>query len=547
LLANYNKSFGDHNIDLTFNFTDQQYGVEFFFGGSSQIDVADPDRRAVPDVGQSLTNSVASGLDRYALQGYMGRASYNYAGKYYLDATVRRDGSSRFAPEYRWGTFPSFAAAWRISSESFMDGLTFLNDLKIRAGWGQLGNQETRAFAFLSTVGNEPGYSYGSGAGDGAGLTQFGVRLPDFPTRDLSWETTTTSNIGFDAILANNRLNLTVEWFNRETSDILQQAAIAPTVGNELDPILNIATVRNRGWEISGGWNDNIGDFNYFVNGNITFLDNEVLEVWRDQPFFGRVGAGGSINEGRDFRIAPGLPMFHIWEFKVGGIFQSQDEIDAYQAIYDDQQANASLVRPGDFWFQDVHGPPTEDEPFFSTTPDSVVNLLDRTYVGQTIPGHYYGLNVGGSWKGFDLSFFFQGIGDVDAYNGEMARGVSMGSTGINQWVNTLNRWTPSNPNSWDPNDKLNSLPRAVRNDPGGNNRGSERFVEPVGFMRLRTATLGYTVPATMMDRANWIERFRIYVSGANFWTVTQWSGPDPENNNSPIPVQWTVGLNATF
>lgn len=536
IALSYNKSFGDHNIDVILNFMDQRYGFEVINASSSQIVVDDPERRFVPDIGATLADAAFTGYDRFALQGYMARASYNYAGKYYFDATVRRDGSSRFAPDYRWGIFPSFAAAWRVSSENFMAGVTLLNDLKIRAGWGQLGNQETKPFAYLSTVGLEPAYSYGSGMGNGVGRTVFGARLPDFPTFDLSWETTTTGNFGFDAILLKNKMNVTVEYYQRNTDDILQSAGLAPTVGNEIDPILNIASVKNSGWEFQLGWNDKIGPVEYYVNGNFTTVKNEVIKVWNDQPLFTSQG-----------RIEIGRPLNHIWGYQVGGIFQSEDEITAYQEVYNDQQTDKTNVRPGDMWFKDVHGAPTETELFYTTTPDSVVNDLDRTFIGNTIPTHFYGINLGASWKNFDISFFFQGIGGVDKYNGERAKGTDMNNQGINQWTDVLNRWTPSNRNVWNPNDKAGSLPRAARNDPASNNRFSDRYVEGAGFMRLRDLTLGYTVPPKALANTNWVERIRVYISGQNLWTVTKWTGLDPENDNSPIPVMWAGGLNVTF
>ena len=536
ITLNYNKSFGDHNLDVILGFMDQQYGMQMASAGSGQIPIDDPDRRYVIEA-TSYTNK--GGTDYYngALQGYIGRISYNYAGKYYADATVRRDGSFRFSPDYRWGTFPSVALAWRMSSENFMDGVPWLNDLKIRGGWGQLGNQDTRDFAYLSLINDNPQYSFGSVSGAGGiGSVLNGITLPDFPVEDLSWETTTTTNIGFDAILLRNRLNVTIEWYNKLTTDILQSAELAPTVGNGIDPILNLAKVRNNGFEFQFGWNDNIGDVGYFVNANFTTVNNEVLEVYNDQPFGGNSG-----------RIEVGYPMHYLYGYKIGGIFQNQAEVTAYQAEYEDQLANSALVSPGDMWFQDLRGPANDEERFYSETPDGVVNTNDRVYIGNTIPEYFYGLNLGVSWKGFDIAFFFQGIGGLDKYNWELAGGVAMSGMGNNQWTNTLNRWTPSNMNVWDPNNKANSLPRAVRNDPGSNNRFSNRFVESASYMKLRDITLGYTLPSEMLTNINWLERLRIYVSGQNLWTVTNWSGIDPENNNIPIPIVLSTGLNVTF
>ncbi len=546
LTLNYNKSFGDHNVDVVLNFMDQQIRADFHAFGSGENVIDDPERRFVQEQ-TALTNSGFSGFNQQALQGYMARTSYNYAGKYYVDLTVRRDGSYRFAPEYRWGIFPSVALAWRATSEDFIPQVSWLNDLKFRAGWGQLGNQETLAFAYLSTVTRNPQYNTGSLPGDGIGVISPGAALPDFPTEDLSWETTTTSNIGFDALMFSNKLNLTIEWYNKVTSDILQQASISPAVGNGRDPILNLAEVRNRGFEFQLGWNDRIGGFEYFVNGNFTTVNNEVLSVFNDQPFFALVGGTGNINGGQSLRVEEGRSLFHFWGYEVGGIFQTQEEIDNYQQAKDDQVANNALVAPGDFWFRDVHGAPTEEEKFYSIGPDSIVNSNDRTYLGNSIPEYYYGLTFGGSFKGFDLTFFFQGVGGFYKFNGELQKGVSMSSTGINQWTNVLNRWTPENPNTWNPDDRVNSLPRAVAGDPAGNGRYSDRFIEKAGFMRLRDVTLGYNLHSKITSNISWLDRLRVSFSGQNILTFTNWSGLDPENDNVPIPNIWTVGVNATF
>jgi TonB-linked SusC/RagA family outer membrane protein len=468
----------------------------------------------------------------------MARASYNYASKYYVDATVRRDGTSRFAPDYRWGIFPSVALAWRISAENFMSGINWINDLKIRAGWGQLGNQETAAFAYLSGVNMSPEYSLGSGLGDGIGTNQRGLYLPDFPTEDLSWETATTTNVGFDGIFFNNHISATIEYYNRLTADILQGVSFPASVGNYNSPIINVASVRNRGVEFQLGYNGSVGDIQYSVSGNFTTVDNEVMEVWNNQPFGDEEG-----------RIEEGFPMNYFWGFKTGGIYQSQEEVQNWWSNSSDSQADSAMVSAGDMYFLDVHGPPNKDAgyDFYTPDPDGKVDLNDRTYIGNSIPKHFYGFNIGLTWKGLDLSVFFQGVGGVYKYNEELLKGVQMASTGINQWVNVLNRWTPENKHEWNPDDPANSLPRAVRGDPAGNNRFSDRFVLPAGFMRLRNFTVGYTLPTNLLGKSNYIERLRIYVTGSNVWTLTKWDGPDPENDNQPIPVTWSAGLNMTF
>ena len=530
----WKENFGDHNINLTLNAMDQQYGFRMLASATSQVTQSDPEKRQITESEDNTT--VGEWVDKSALQGYMARASYNFASKYYVDATVRRDGSSKFAPGYRWGTFPSVALAWRMSGENFMANVNWINDLKWRFGWGQLGNQETASFAYLSGVNLSPQYAYGSGLGDGYGFTANGLFLPDFPTEDLSWETTTTSNFGFDGLFFDNRLSATVEYYTRLTEDILQSAAFPQSVGNYNNPIINIASVQNRGFEFQLGWRDKIGEVEYFVNGNFTTVDNEVVEVWNDQPF------GGSQN-----RIEKGFPMNYLWGFKVEGIYQSQDEVDSREI--EDNQSDPALVSAGDMYFQDVHGPPDPENGFdyYTPDPDGQVDLNDRTYIGNTIPDFFYGFTLGVNWKGFDLSGFFQGIGGVYKYNQALNRGVEMASQGNNQWTNVMNRWTPSNMHQWDSNDKANSLPRAVRGDPAGNNRFSDRYAEKGSFLRLRNLTFGYTVPGLFIDKWDYIDRVRIYIAGSNLMTITSWSGLDPENDEIPIPVTWSFGVNATF
>ncbi|SFE67507.1 SusC/RagA family TonB-linked outer membrane protein [Thermoflexibacter ruber] len=524
--VSYNKSFGDHSFDVILNAMDQEYKYDFLQASSGQIPFSDPLFRNINNLPPFSNAGSFRNINR--LQGYMGRVSYKYADKYYADVTVRRDGSSRFAPGYKWGTFPSFALAWRISREDFMKDLTFINDLKLRGGWGQLGNQETASFAFLSSVSTTPDYATGSGAGNAVGNLRFGVRLPDFPVVDLSWEVASTTNVGFDGVFLNNKITATVEYYSRLTSGILQGSQLPASVGNENQPILNIASVRNSGVELQLGYNGKIGeDFTFNIGGNLTTVRNRTISVFRDQPFGGEGG-----------RIEVGYPLFFLWGYKVGGIFQSQEEINAWTATKRDAN-NGNNFKPGDMYFEDVRSAPTEPGKTYSDEPDNVVNAFDRTYIGKTIAGYFYGINLSANWKNFDLSIFFQGIGDVQKINGERWGGESMSSTGVNQWTTVLNRWTPQNPST--------TMPRAVRNDPAGNNRFSSRWVENAGFMRLKNFQLGYSLPRSLMSKTGVIDRCRVFISGTNVFTFTRWTGPDPENDILPPARTFMLGLSATF
>jgi TonB-dependent starch-binding outer membrane protein SusC len=528
LTVNYNKTIGNHSIDILLNHMNQRYVYNYASVGDPVQVSRDPN---IVSIGNGRPGFVDAQqfFNVNALQGYMGRLSYNYKSKYYLDATIRRDGSSRFAPGYKWGTFPAVSAAWRVTEESFMKSLTFINNLKIRGGWGSLGNQETRSFAFLSTVSFSPDYAYGSGLGNAIGSLQQGIRLPDFPVLDLSWERAETSNLGFDALFL-DKINVSFDYYNRTTRGILQGANLAASVGNENQPILNIATVRNSGIELELGFTQKVGnDLTLNFSGNLTTVRNRVVSVFGGTPFGGEGG-----------RIQEGYSMFYLWGYQVGGIFQSQEEIQAWRQANSDA-TNGNNFAPGDMYFQDVRRPNsvTGTPINYEEGTDGVINPLDRTYLGKTIPGYYYGFNIAANWKGLDLSIFFQGVGDVQKINGERWGGEGMGGTGSNLWATTLNRWTPSNPST--------TMPRAVRSDPAGNARFSSRWVENAGFMRLKNMQIGYTLPRKALDFMGKMDNLRVFLSGTNLLTFTQWTGIDPENDILPPARTIMLGLTATF
>ena len=537
LTATYNAAFfKDHTIELTAGASEQDWEWKLLVAGGSLF-YRELNLRS--SVGLPLYNRGSVGtLEKRSLIGYFGRLSYKFADKYYVDATIRRDGSSRFAPGFRWGTFPSVALAWRVTAERFFPKINWLNDLKIRGGWGQLGNdQGTIGFAYLSSVSTSPDYSLGSGNGDPFGTQVGGAALPNFPNKELSWETLTTTGIGFDAVLFNNRINLTLEYYNKTTSDIIQSVRLPANTGIQVNTDLNIGKVRNRGIEIQVGYNEKLGPIDFNVSANFTTIKNEVLKLNGGTPLGGELG-----------RIQEGYSMFYLWGYKMGGIFQTQQEIDNWRAKYADLNVGQSKSdptvgykpKPGDAYFLDVYGNPRPGtKELYSPEPDGQVNTNDRTYLGKTIPGYFYGFNIGASYKGFDLSVFFQGVGDVQKYNGFRAGGEGMSSNGANQWTTTLGHWTPQNMSS--------TMPRAVYGDPNLNNRFSSRFVEDAGYLRLKNLQLGYTFPKEQLRKSGFIEGIRLYVSGINLFTVTQWTGLDPENDVYPPAKQYLFGINASF
>src|SRR5690606_9247113 len=260
------------------------------------------------------------------------------------------------------------------------------------------------------------------------------ILVSDFPNASLSWEVVTTSTIAVDALLFNSKLNFTAELFKGATSDIMQRVNLPLSVGTN-NPLFNIGKLENRGLDLLVGFNDQVLDFNYGISTNISFLTNEVTRLYQDQPL--STGFG---------RVEVGRPIGHIWGYKLGGIFQNQQEVDAYFAEYDEEIiGNSDFVAPGDMYFLDAHGNPTEEERFYSTTPDGIINSFDQTEIGDTIPGVAYGINLNAGWKGIDVTMNFYGEGKVDKVNSVRRTFEGMSGAGSTYFATTLNRWTPSN------------------------------------------------------------------------------------------------------
>lgn len=512
----YDRSFGNHNLNLLVNASSQEYSATV----EQLVDQAV--LSSLPGIRDRVSEGNGVGFyegTKNSLIGYLGRASYNYNQKYYIDAVVRRDGSSKFGPGYKWGTFPSLSAAWRLTEEFFMQGQRLITDLKIRGGWGQLGNDKVAPFAYLSLLNMNPRYSFGNQIVEA-------VTFDQYPTTDLTWEVVTTTNIAFDAVILKN-IEFTAEYYTRKTEGILQSVPLPATTGNLAAAVFNIADVENKGFEFQLGYNGQVSqDFTYYISGNLTTVRNRVSHIYDSQPF-----------ENNNLRTEVGEPINFIYGYKTDGIFQTQEEINEFQATTEDPGNDASKS-PGDVRFVDLYGAPDDENPIRTYAPDGKINTNDRTYLGKVIPGYYYGINLGGAFKGFDLAVTLQGVGDVQKINDVRRSSENMQSTGINQLTTVLDRWTPENPST--------SMPRAVFGDPSGNNRFSDRFVEDAGFLRVRNVVLGYSLPSSLIQAAN-ITNFRIYLTGNNLATFTNYSGVDPENDLVPPGRAFIVGANISF
>ena len=528
-LASYTKDIGDHNINVLVNVSKQEIGTEWI-----QSDAVNPIFDDLDRAGMSFAESTAgeSFKEKKILSGTLLKFSYNFKSKYYLDGSYRRDGSSVFAPENRFGDFYGASAAWRISDESFMENVSWLNDLKLRASWGQTGNQETQAFSYFASIRLSP--AYGLGNGDPSGNLS-GAYQPGIPNVELGWETSTTTNIGFDGSALDHRLGFGFDYYDRLTEDILQPFPLPVTRGVGQNPVVNLAEVSNKGIELNLNWNDNIGDFNYDIGMNFTTVTNKV-EKLADEV------ADGAILSNGYYGIAVGESINFIYGYEMDGIFQTQAEVDAWKVDHTDEAGSQVDISPGDVRFSDLFGNPAPGE-FKSDTPDGLINANDRTVLGKTIPGYFYGFNLGADYKGFDFSMQWQGVGDVQKVNQVKGWGESMAGH-ANQLASTANRWTPTNAS--------NSIPRALINDVVNNNRFSSRIVEDADYLRLQNLQVGYTLSSDTAAKVG-LKNIRFYVSGNNLLTITDYSGLDPDANLTsntdinPPATAWLLGVNLTF
>jgi len=518
----YTRSFGDHNLTALIGYEETNYEFDKLrLQGRNLFNIN------FPSTGTGV--AVANEADLWALKGILGRVNWSYQGKYLATVNIRRDATSRFAENNRDDIFPSISAGWRISEEGFFPESGIFDDVKIRAGWGQAGNQFTGVnFAFLSALQSTIFYIVGDGQ-----VVSRGPAPINFANEALKWETSTQWDIGFDASLYTGKLDVTFDYYNKESSDVLIGLPLPYVSGYFLPADANVGTIKNTGIELSAGYRNSAGDFTYGISANITTVNNEVLDL-------GEVnGIVSGISGGQTHRTIVGESVGHFYGYKTDGLYQTQEEVNA--AIPD---AFSSALEPGDIRFVDING-------------DGVVNANDRTILGSPIPGFFYGFQFDVGYKGFDLALFFQGMGDRQVYN-QGRRGLEALSGNANFSSSVLNRWTGAGTS--------NSMPRLTESDPNGNQRYSDRWIEEGSFMRIKNLQFGYSLPASILDRMDFISRVRAYIGIQNLATFTNYSGFDPEvgraqsfqkgefplatgqdGGASPQPTVWQFGWQITF
>lgn len=491
----YIKNIGKHNF--TFLAGHEETNFEYAKVRIQGNDLFNP---AIKFASTGVQVGAANEADHWALRGYLGRINYAYNDKYLFTFNIRQDLSSRFSKENRSQAFPSFSAGWRLSQESFFPKSAVVDDIKIRAGWGQTGNQFTGTnFAFVSTL--QPTIFYVVGGG-----SQTVVRGPapiNFVNPDLRWETNTQFDIGTDVSLWAGKVNLTFDFYNKISNDILLGKPLPYTSGFFLPTDANIGKMVNRGIELAVSYNNRVGELRYSVGGNITTVHNEVLDLGNIKEIISGVGGAST------HRTVVGEPLGSFYGYKTDGIYQTQAEVDA--ALPD---ANSSSLAPGDIRFKDVSGP--------NGVPDGIIDANDRTNLGSPIPKFYYGINGSASYKNFDLSLLLQGVSGQKVYNQNRASMEDLRGS-QNYLTTTLGYWNGPGTS--------NSMPRLTQSDDNQNNRYSDRWIENASFMRIRNIQLAYSIPSDKLESLTkgMISKFRIYVASQNLFTFTKYKGFDPE------------------
>lgn len=505
----YAKTLGEHNFNLLVGYEYQKLrNNDISITGENYISTDPAFYVSVKNARTFQPPGGSVGNDAYA--GIIGRLSYDYQGKYLLTASVRRDGTAHFAEANRYGTFPSVSAAWRISDEAFFENITGINDLKLRASWGQLGNSQTTPYPHLRRYSVTPDYGVGNTASQGPVQTTY-------VNPNIKWETVETLDFGFDVSLFQNKVNLLATYYSRKTKDFLFTLPV-PIMSGFPDMPVNAGEVSNKGIELELGYNGTISeDFIFTIAGNFSTVKNRLESLAPGIEEFNTSSDDGSSGS---YRTAVGYPIGYFYGYRATGVYQNAGE--AADALPD--AVAGTYPEAGDVIFQDNNGPAGNDAPQgqqFSGQPDGKIDTQDRTYLGKTIPGYFYGLSINASYKNFDLAILFQGQGDFQIYNQFRRNNEDLNGMGRNEFTTTQGRWTGEGTS--------NDMPRAISGDPYSNNRFSSRWIEDGDFLRLRNVQIGYTIPSAILGKTNSISRARIYIAVSNLAVFTNYSGIDPE------------------
>jgi TonB-linked SusC/RagA family outer membrane protein len=533
----YTKTFhNDHHLTALVGFTNQfsNTGVHGF--NAAQVP---NESQGLDALGQSTSLTATSTTSRWGLESYLGRVNYDYKSKYLLTASFRADGSSKFAPENRWGYFPSGSVAWRMINEDFLKNSTLVSDAKLRVSYGQTGNNRVSDFAYLSQINFPVGSSYSYNNAN----PSLSAVIAAFGNAGLKWETTTQTDIGYDLGLFKQRITLTADVYRKVTNNLLLNASLPYTTGAS-NAFKNVGKMQNQGLELTlNTINIQSKGFTWTSNFNISFNQNKVLALTENQQYLATtVTFDTKYNNITPYIAVLGQPVGQMYGYIFDGVYQYSDFDKLPNGTYalkpnvpTNSNARAN-IKPGDVKFKDLNG-------------DGVINAQDLTIIGRGLPINTGGFSNNFTYKNFDLNVFLQWSYGNDLINAN--RMIFEGNTSNNPYLNQYATYD----NRWEPNNPSNTYYRAG----GGINAYSSNIIEDGSYLKLKTVSLGYTLPASVLSKVK-IHSVRIYTSAQNLYTWTNYSGPDPEvsTRNSTLtpgfdyaayPHSRTIvfGLNATF
>ncbi len=498
---NFDKTFGKHSISAVAGISSQTFKVNPLTAQKVGLPNYSGQYYFVPD--QPGVTSASGRILKWANLGYLGRINYAYDDRYLISGTVRRDGDSRFGPNYRWGTFPSISAAWKINKESFFNS-NAISNLKLRGSYGELGNSEILSpWQYSGVINPFPKYVFGLNEDINPGATNTQLANPD-----LHWETKKTTNIGLDAGFLEDKLSLSIDYFIAKTMDVLTYLPIALTTGNAGgNPPVNAASLQNTGFELTAGYHQNKNDLKWDLTFNFTAIKNKVIGL-------GNLGEGKTYIQLGDARTEIGRSIGEWYVLKTAGIFQNQQQIDAY--VNKTGEKIQPDAKPGDIKYLDVDN-------------DGTLNFdKDRSYVGSPWPKFEAGLIWNGSYKSFTFSMQWYGVSGNKLYNRPLYNMDKLGPTDNQAYRKGIQPWTAQNSNS--------SIPRIGIVTPGNPDQGllnnalpqTDRWLEDGSYLRLRNLEVGFAVPDYYINRIGF-KNGRIYVSGQNLLTLTKYKGLDPD------------------
>lgn len=494
---NYTKKFDDHNFSVLLGkgtYVDNiSSGNDVTYQGVPATSHDEASFNVEIPIADKFANAYSSQAYEHRVESVFARLNYDYKEKYIFTGIIRRDGSTRFGPNNKYGTFPSVSLGWVPSKEGFWNVDGAVSSLKIRGGYGVTGNDSSPDFLYISTIGIKRNYTIG-------GIPIPGQSPNAIPNPDLKWEETKQANIGFEMNLLRD-FNLTVDLFNKKTEGIIMPIPNPGFVGATGDSYANLASMENKGIDVELGYRKRIGDLNLSLNGNFSYIKNEITYLDKGVNFI----SGDETVQSSSYEInrtQVGQAYNSFYGFKTNGVFQNQAEIDSYKSAAGVViQPNA---KPGDFRWQDLNG-------------DGLIGGEDRTFLGTSLPKYTYGLTLNLDYKGIDLLVFGQGAGGNKIYQGLRRLDI----INANYQTEVLGRWTGEG--------STNSYPRVTTDDTNKNFSNPSDFnLQKGDFFRFKTIQLGYSLPSDFINRIS-LQKVRFYVTGENLFTITKYTGFDPE------------------